>query len=147
VVGRSFFGAKEIKDSTNIPSVPKYLVYLNTCAAGWEPSLGKAWVGRGTRNVIAFRKYIPDGDARQMARDFHKKWSNTHKNNPEKIPEVFFDVGSAYYKTMKPVLFGKGGGKIKDPDAGLSPLATAAIVIGALVLGAAIGFAVYKILK
>lgn len=146
VIGNTNFGAAEVNMKDKVASVPRYLVYINTCVAGYESSFGKSFVSRGTRNVVAFKKYIPDGDARQMARDFYGKWCNTHKSDPEKIPEVFFDVGAAYYGSMRPVLYGKGGGSIKDPG-GLTALETAAIVIGAIAVGAAIGFGIYTLLK
>ena len=102
-------------------------------------------IARGTRNVIAFRRTIPDDEAPQMARKFYTRWANTYKLNPEKIPECFFKSGADHYSNMKPILYGAGGGAIQD--SGLSPLAIAAIVVGAVVAGALIGLAVYSLLK
>jgi type VI secretion system secreted protein VgrG len=110
-------GDTEVQNKTDVPSVPRYLVYLNICVAGWEASLGNAFITRGTRNYLAFRRYIPDNDARAMARRFYRRWSNTYRFNPAKIPAVFFNVGASYYRTMRPVLMGKGGGEIADPAA------------------------------
>lgn len=112
VLGNSTFGAAEVKQTANVPSVPRYLVYMDTCVAGWETSLGKAFITRGTQNYIAFRMYIPDGDARDMARKFYRKWSGTHLCDPDRIAQVFYDVGSPYYSSMRPILLGKGGGQI-----------------------------------
>lgn len=116
-IGRSFFGDAEINNKTAMPSTPRYLAYIDTCVAGWEPSCANAFIGRGTRNVIAFRMFIPDGAARKMARDFQRKWAN-EKFNPEKIPTIFFDTGAEHYSSMRPVLFGQGGGAIPSPSTG-----------------------------
>lgn len=114
-LGRSNFGDAEVSQTANVPSAPRYLAYLDTCVAGWEPSFANAFLNRGTRNVIAFRMYIPDGAARKMARDFYKKWSGTYKCDPDKIPAVFFETGAPHYGSMRPVLYGYGGGAIKSP--------------------------------
>jgi hypothetical protein len=112
VLGHSSFAETQVKQTSNVPSVPRYLVYMDTCVAGWEPSLGEAFISRGTQNYLAFRMYIPDGDAREMARKFYKKWSGTYLCDPSKIAPVFYDVGSAFYSSMRPILLGKGGGDI-----------------------------------
>lgn len=114
-LGRTDLGDAEVSSEPDVPSAPRYLAYLDTCVAGWEPSFANAFINRGTQNVIAFRMYIPDGDARKMARDFYKKWCNTHKCDPDKIPVVFFEAGAPFYRSMRPVLFGQGGGAIKSP--------------------------------
>lgn len=99
-------GDNELRDEKTFPSTPRYLAYLDCCLAGWEPSLGRAFSARGTRYVIAFRMAIPDGDARAMARGFYTKWVRTHKLDPDKIRSLFFEVGTAYYGSMRPVIIG-----------------------------------------
>ncbi len=111
-------GDEELRNEKYFPSVPRYLAYLDCCLAGWEPSLGRAFVGRGTQYVIAFRRTVPDGDAREMARQFHKKWAQTYKLDPDKIRDVFFDVGAPFYKTMRPVLISWRVEPLLSPDAG-----------------------------
>jgi hypothetical protein len=115
VLGSTDFGDTETRRKADVPSVPRYLVYMDTCVAAWERSLGEAFIARGTRNYLAFRCYIPDGDARAMARNFYKKWGNSYQFNPSKIPAVFFDTGAPYYRSMRPVLMGAGGGAIVHP--------------------------------
>jgi len=112
VLGQTNLGDAEVNQAGNVPSVPRYLVYMDTCVAGWEPSLGNAFVNRGTQNYLAFRMYIPDGAARQMARRFYRKWAGTYKCDPARIPQVFWDIAAAYYGSMRPVLMGQGGGAI-----------------------------------
>ncbi len=112
VLGNTNLGDAEVSQAAAVPSVPKYLVYLDTCVAGWEPSFANAWISRGAQNVIAFRMYIPDDDARSMARRFHRKWIRTHNGDPNKINQVFFDVGAPFYNSMRPVLYGYAGGDI-----------------------------------
>jgi len=136
VLGSTDLGDVETNQAANVPSVPRYLVYMDTCVAGWEPSLANAFVNRGTRNYLAFRCYIPDGDARQMARDFYNKWCGTHKCDPTKIPTVFFDVGAPYYNSMRPVLFGAGGGAVPAPQGALSKALDAiGSAIGSIISG------------
>lgn len=126
-LGSSDLGDAEVSQQANVPSAPRYLAYLDTCVAGWEPSFANAFLNRGTQNVIAFRMYIPDGAARKMARDFYKKWCNTHKCNPDKIPVVFFETGAPHYASMRPVLFGQGAGAIKSPARQAAEAVTKAI--------------------
>jgi hypothetical protein len=112
VLGQTNLGDNEVNQAGDVPSVPRYLVYMDTCVAGWEPSLANAFIGRGTQNYLAFRMYIPDRDARVMARKFYKKWIKTHKGDPGRIAPVYWDVGSPFYGSMQPVLMGPGGGSI-----------------------------------
>jgi type VI secretion system secreted protein VgrG len=128
-------GDTELRDKAKFPEVPRYLAYLDCCLAGWEPSLGRAFVARGTQYVIAFRRTIPDNDARQMARKFHKKWAQTHKLDPGKIRDLFFEVGAPFYKSMRPVLVSWRYEPIQAPDANVVERAIAAI--GAVVEGIA----------
>ena len=128
-IGDTPFGDAETNDVAGVPSVPRYLVYINTCVAGFEPSFAEALIGRGTRNVIAFRKYIPDDDAREMARQFFRKWSQIFRTDPERIPEVFFSVAPPFFGSMRPVLFGAGGGAASSAAATASAVGSA---LGAL---------------
>ncbi|MBN2574468.1 MAG: peptidoglycan-binding protein [Deltaproteobacteria bacterium] len=125
-IGDTPLGDAEAADAAAVPSVPRYLVYLNTCVAGWEPSFADTLLSRGTRNVIAFRKYIPDDDAREMARQFFRKWSQVYRCEPEKIPEVFHSVSPPFVGSMRPVLFGAGA-----TGAGAATAASAGSALGA----------------
>lgn len=144
VLGNTNLGAAQIDQAANIPATPRYLVYMDTCVAGWEPSLGNAFRARGTQHFLAFRKYIPDGDARQMARDFYKKWRDQYDFNPDKIASVFWDVGGSYYGSMRPVLNGPSGGQIKE---GSSAWKTALTVLGVVAAGAVVGAGIYALGK
>ena len=135
-----------IQDKKNTPSVPKYLAYFNCCQTGWDARLSKALVGRGTRNVIAFRKLIGDTTCVALAKNFYTIWIKTHQGDPAKIPSVFFDVGASSYSSLRPVLYGKGGGKISDPDA-LSALEIAGIAVAAIAGGILVGIAVAGLIK
>lgn len=151
-IGSSSFGEAEVAFDAEVPSVPKYLMYFSCCDAGWDKGMAETFVSRGTRNVLAFRKVVGDTPAREMATNFYTMWVTTHKCDPAKIPEVFFETGSAFYDDLRPVLFGNGGGRIKGPEGGGGPgileiLEYAAIIVGAIALGAAIGWGVYQILK
>ncbi|HEV8378849.1 MAG TPA: hypothetical protein VGP99_08355 [Tepidisphaeraceae bacterium] len=132
VLGNTNLGDAEISNTSNCPSVPRYLIYMDTCVAGWEPSFANAALNRGTRNFLAFRCYIPDGDARQMARDFYNAWCGTHQCDPTKIPDVFFRVGAPYYSSMRPILYGAGGGAIQEPPSLIERVLTA---IGDAIVG------------
>jgi hypothetical protein len=106
------FGDAQVAAAASIPSTPKFLFYSSTCLTGWEPSFANAMIARGTRNVVAFRRTIPDSEAPVMAKKFYTAWANTYKLDPEKIPECFFKAGSDHYSNMKPILYGPGGGAI-----------------------------------
>ena len=140
------FGDSKITQVASVPSVPRYLWYASTCLTGWEPSFANTMIGRGTRNVLAFRRTIPDAEAPQLARKFYGRWANKYKLDPEKIPDCFFKTAGDHYDNMRPVLFGAGGGQIKG-GGGLSGGEIAAIAIGAVVAGALIGVAIWALLK
>jgi hypothetical protein len=140
------FGDVQIGLAASVPSTPRYLFYASTCLTGWEPSFADAMVARGTRNVIAFRRTIPDSEAPQMARKFYDCWARSNRLDPEKIPDCFLKAGADHYSNMKPILYGAGATTIRG-GSGLSPLAVAAIVVGAIAVGALIGYSIYSALK
>lgn len=106
----ALFGGTEIANAGEVPSVPRYLVYLNICSGGFEAALASTFVTRGTQNAIAFGMEIEDVEARQMARDFYNSWSRVHHCDPSKIADVFMSVSAPHGATMRPRLFGAGGG-------------------------------------
>ncbi len=123
----TILGDDEVRDKKVFKSVPRYLVYLDCCLAGWEPSLGRAFVARGTQYVLAFRRVIPDREARHMAHAFHDQWTRAHKLNPAKIRDVFFHTGAPYFVKMRPVLIGWRYEPILDPSTGPVQKAAAAL--------------------
>lgn len=140
------FGDVQVGTAASIPSTPRYLFYASTCLTGWESSFADAMVARGTQNVIAFRRTIPDSEAPAMARKFYNCWAGTHALDPAKIPDCFFRVAGDHHANMKPILYGQGAGETSG-SGGLSPLAIAAIVIGVVAVGALIGLGIYSVLK
>jgi len=104
-------GDTEVGVVANFPSMPKVLLYASCCLAGWESSFADAVVGRGCQNVIAFRKAVPDDDAKNMGRRYFRRWAR-EKLDPAKVPSVFFRIGRRYYGSMRPVLFGLQAGAI-----------------------------------
>lgn len=111
--GRTAFGPSSVKKTADVPSVPRYLVYLNICLAGKKSNLADAFIGRGTQNVLAFRVSIPDGDARELAQRFYKRWARSYGCDPGKIAPTFWEVAPFFWWTMEPVLYGPGGGKVR----------------------------------
>jgi hypothetical protein len=138
------FGDAQVMNLASIPSVPKYLFYSSTCLTGWESSFADALISRGTRNVLAFRRSIPDSEAPVMANKFYTRWAKTYKLDPSKIPECFFKAGADHYHNMKPILYGAGGGAIKG---GFSALEIASIAVAGIVGGVLIGVAVWALLR
>jgi len=130
-LGQSAFGDAEVSQAANVPSVPRYLVYFDACVAGFEPSFANAVRARGTRFVLAFRKYIPDDDAREMARQFYRRWIQIHKGDPDTIPQVFFQVAPPFFNSMRPVLFGPGGGAASSEVAQAGSAIAGALATGA----------------
>jgi hypothetical protein len=143
---RTFTDATDLESEDDFPSVPRYLFYSSTCLTGWEPGFADRLIARGCRNVLCFKRTIPDSEAPELARDFYREWMNTYNLDPEKIPDCFVQAASSHYDRMRPVLYGDGGSEISG-GSGLSPAAIAAIVIGAVVVGAAIGVAAYMLLS
>ena len=140
------FGDVQIANKTRVPSVPKYLFYASCCLTGWESTFGSNMVARGTRNVVAFRRTIPDDEAQTMAKKFYQRWAGTYKLDPTKIPECFLKSGRDHYKNMKPILYGAGAAVIQAPS--LSPAAKAALAALAGVLGGPlVGAAAWALLK
>jgi hypothetical protein len=111
-IGDTPIGDAETNSVADVPSVPRYLIYINTCVAGFEPSFADALIGRGTQSVIAFQNYIPDDDAREMARQFFRKWTQVYRNDPEKIGQVYLSVSPAFIVSMRPIIFGGGAGGV-----------------------------------
>jgi hypothetical protein len=141
----SRFGDVEVNTVASVPSVPRYLFYSSTCLSGWEPSFANALIKRGCRNVLAFRRTIPDAEAPLLARKFYRRWANNYKLDPEKIPDCFFKVAPDHYKNMRPVLYGKGGGRIEKD--GLTASQIALIAIGAVVGVGLLGVGLWLLLK
>lgn len=139
------FGDAEINTVASIPSTPRYLWYSSTCLTGWESSFADAMIARGTRNVLAFRRTIPDAEAPQLAQKFYNKWAGTYNLDPSKIPDCFFEFASDHYDNMRPVLFGAGGGQATG--SGLSGGEIALIAVGAVVGGLLVGAAIYTLLN
>ena len=105
---RSFFGEDEVKQVDAVPSVPRYLVYMNTCLSAWEPSLGQAFRSRGTRYFIGFRTAIDDNLAFLMAGAFYTLWRDWYQCSPDKIPLVFFTIAPVYWM-LWPMIMGDIG--------------------------------------
>ncbi|MEO8280520.1 MAG: hypothetical protein ABI564_12570 [Ideonella sp.] len=125
------FGDAQIGNTTDVPSLPRYLFYASTCLTGWEPSFANAMMARGTGHVLAFRVTIPDAEAPLLASKFYKRWAKSGLN-PAKIPDCFFATASDHYKNMKPILYGAGGGAIK-PKGVLESIGDALSDIGAAI--------------
>ncbi|WP_418315122.1 hypothetical protein [Piscinibacter sakaiensis] len=128
------FGDAQIKAAANVPSVPRYLFYSSTCLTGWEPSFANAMIGRGTRNVLAFRRTIPDAEAPLLADKFYKRWA-TYKLNPAKIPDCFFATAADHYTSMKPILYGAGGGQIEAWTSTMNAISDMGAAIGNAIAG------------
>jgi len=110
----------DVQRSDDVPSVPRYLVFLSCCHAGAKPDLANAFLARGTRYVIAFGKKVADRIVRQFSKDFYESWVKTHKCDPDSIPDVFYATSAPYVGDLRPVLFGDGA---SQPVADLPGLA------------------------
>lgn len=138
------FGDAEAANTGSVPSAPRYLFYSSTCLSGWESSLADTLISRGTRNVLAFRRTIPDAEAPVLARKFYQCWAISYGLDPEKIPDCFFREAPDHFDNMRPVLYGAGGGRIIG-SSGLRPLVIAAIA--AVAVGVLVGLAVWSALR
>lgn len=105
------FGVLDDRAAANqgvVPSVPRYLLYLSSCFAGWEPSLANAIIARGCQYVIAFKKMIYAPNAEAMATKFYRRWAGTNKLDPTRIPDAFLEASADYRFIMEPVLYEQG---------------------------------------
>lgn len=97
-----------------LPSVPKYLTYLNSCFAGFERSLADAFIAAGCRYVIAFKKIIYAPNAEAMATKFYRRWARTDGLDPARIPDAFMEASVDYRFIMEPVLYSNGAARQPD---------------------------------
>ncbi|MBN4052602.1 hypothetical protein JYT82_00655 [bacterium AH-315-K20] len=128
-------GDTEIATKADIPSVPRYLLYVSCCLVGWDASFADEVTSRGCQNVIAFRKTIGDNIAVSKATEFFDAWKKTGLD-PYKIPPIFFRVYADVYTSMRPVLFGRSGGEISSRG-----IVNSANAIGSAVTGSVLKFA------
>ena len=112
----NFFSAQQVADQSICESTPKYLMFSVCCGGAFEPSLYNAYLGRGTKYCVGFKKSTRCDWARDYARDFFDAWVNTHKCDPAKIPVVFNGMPPHWIPKLLPVLFGGGA----DADSGAS---------------------------
>jgi hypothetical protein len=75
----SFMDAHHIQSKSIVPVAPKYLVFSVCCGGAFETSLYDAFIGRGTKYCVGFRKSTRCDWARDYAKSFFDTWSKTHK--------------------------------------------------------------------
>ncbi len=93
--------ASSISNLKNI-NTPKILAFLSCPLLGWEPSLAKAFIDKGTQYVIAFRCGYGSNQT-AFVRDFYMTWAEK-KLKPDSVPEIFRKV-ALKYPISEPVLF------------------------------------------
>lgn len=103
ILGSQELTAAAVRDKKLTPSVPRYLVYLNSCKVGAEQSLASSFIERGAGYVLAFEIEIGVDAATKMARAFYNRWA-MYDFNPDKIESVFYEVSSTY-ASLRPRLF------------------------------------------
>lgn len=103
-LGHVLIDAADVSDTAAVPSVPRYLVYLNMCLAGKKPDLAKAFINRGTYRVLAFRVSIDDNCSIAFAKDFYETWRD-YGFDPMKINQTFFETTAPYTEQLEPKLF------------------------------------------
>jgi hypothetical protein len=96
-----------VQDVAVVEVAPKYLIFSVACGGGFETSLYDAFIGRGTKYGIGFRKSTRCDWARDYAKSFFDTWVKTHKCDPSKIPDVFNDLQAKWQVKLQPNLFGK----------------------------------------
>ncbi|MHC4417669.1 MAG: hypothetical protein ACYSU6_03670 [Planctomycetota bacterium] len=103
----SFMDGTHISDEDVVSGTPKYLMFSVCCGGAFESSLYDAYIGRGTKYCVGFKKSTRCDWARDYARSFFDTWVGTHECDPSKIPEVFNDLQSTWEARLQPCLFGK----------------------------------------
>jgi len=103
----SFFHAEHVRDENVVESTPKYLVFSVACGGAFETSLYDAYIGRGTKYGVGFKKSTRCDWARDYAKSFFNTWVKTHKCDPSKIPDVFKGLQATWETKLQPDIFGK----------------------------------------
>lgn len=76
--------------------VPEHLVVLQSCNAGFEPSLARAFLRLGTPYVLAYVKPVLNLTAAMFLKVFYDQWVVDSQTDPRQIPVVFDNlVGAA----------------------------------------------------
>ena len=103
----SFFSAAQVADDAIVEVAPKYLVFSVACGGAFETSLYDAFLGRGTKYGVGFKKSTRCDWARDYANEFFTDWVNTHQCDPDKIPDVFDSLSNKWQAKLQPDLFGR----------------------------------------
>ena len=98
--------ASSVGQQNKVPSVPRFLAYLNCCLTAAEPSLVSSFINRGTKWVIGFEIPIGDTIARRTMKVFYDNWRDTGYD-PEEVKNVFRKTFSTrrLMTDMKPKLY------------------------------------------
>jgi hypothetical protein len=106
----SFMDASHVADAAICPTTPKYLMFSVCCGGAFETSLFDAYIGRGTRYGVGFKKSTRCDWARDYAKSFFETWAQTHQCDPQKIPDVFNGLQATWKTKLAPSLFGQYAG-------------------------------------
>ena len=105
----SFVGGDEIAKESIVANTPKYLMFSICCGGAFESSLYNAYISRGTKHCVGFKKSTRCDWARDYAKAFFDKWVGAHKCDPAKIPAVFNALLGTWETKLQPALFPEGG--------------------------------------
>lgn len=106
----SFMDGTHISDEAICPTTAKYLTLSVCCGGAHETSLYDAYIGRGTRYCVGFKKAARGDWACDFTKSFFNTWAKTHKCDPAKIPEVFAGLEATWRTKLRPDLFGRARG-------------------------------------
>jgi len=110
----SFFSDSNILNASTVPSSPKILMFSICCGGAFEDSLYDAYISRGTKYCVGFKKSTRCDWARDYAKAFFITWVSSHKCDPAKIPTVFNGLLGAWETKLQPKLFGDVSGGDAD---------------------------------
>ena len=82
---------------------PTCLAFLNSCMLGWEKSLPRLFIAKGTPYVIAFRCRVVGGDGLAFAKAFYAEWGK--QSLAPGAVEAAFKATSKDFPRAEPVLF------------------------------------------
>jgi hypothetical protein len=114
----------DVKNVASFPSTPKYLMFSICCGGAFEPSLFNAYISRGTRYAIGFRKATLCTWARDYAKSFYRTWVQTYQCDPEKIVDSYKSIWATWQTKLEPVFF---GGSDSVPSAPSDPEASPSV--------------------
>ncbi len=109
--GYLLFGAEELTigpaDIARLDAAPRTLVYLSCCVGAWDEKLPMAFINKGTRYVIAYKRYADDRLSVATSMAFYAYWKQLGFA-VDAIPKAYKDIVLEVGYQLHPALYELG---------------------------------------